>query len=42
MDWMAEGKLRPLVSKRYPLEQTAQALNDMAGRKVVGKVVITP
>ncbi|MBQ5943018.1 MULTISPECIES: NADPH:quinone oxidoreductase family protein [unclassified Massilia] len=42
MDWMAEGKLRPLVSKRYPLDQTAQALNDMAGRKVVGKVVITP
>ena len=42
MDWMAEGKLRPLVSKRYPLDQTAQALNDMAGRKVVGKVVIAP
>jgi len=42
MDWMAEGKLRPLVSQRYPLERTAQALNDMAGRKVVGKVVITP
>ncbi|MBQ5949926.1 NADPH:quinone oxidoreductase family protein [Massilia sp. ST3] len=42
MDWMAEGKLRPLVSKRYALEETAQALNDMAGRKVVGKVVIAP
>lgn len=42
MAWMAEGKLKPLVSKRYALEDTAQALNDMAARKVVGKVVIVP
>lgn len=40
--WMAEGKLKPLVSKRYPLAETAQALNDMAARKVTGKVVIVP
>jgi NADPH2:quinone reductase len=42
MGWMAEGKLRPLVSRRYALEETAQALNDMAARKVTGKVVIVP
>lgn len=42
MGWMAEGKVRPHVSARYPLEQTAQALNDMAARKVTGKVVIVP
>jgi NADPH2:quinone reductase len=42
LGWMAEGKLRPLVSKRYPLAETAQALNDMAARKVMGKVVIVP
>jgi NADPH2:quinone reductase len=42
LGWMAEGKLRPLVSKRYPLAETAQALNDMAARKVMGKVVINP
>ncbi len=42
LGWMAEGKLKPLVSKRYRLEETAQALNDMAARKVTGKVVITP
>jgi NADPH2:quinone reductase len=42
LGWMAEGKLRPLVSRRYTLDQTAQALNDMAARKVTGKVVIVP
>jgi NADPH2:quinone reductase len=42
LGWMAEGKLKPLVSARYRLEDTAQALNDMAARKVTGKVVITP
>jgi NADPH2:quinone reductase len=39
---MAEGKLRPLVSQRYSLAETARALEDMAARKVVGKVVIVP
>ncbi|QOL47881.1 NADPH:quinone oxidoreductase family protein [Massilia litorea] len=42
LGWMAEGKLKPLVSKRYALGETAQALNDMAERKVTGKVVIVP
>ncbi|MES2148718.1 MAG: NADPH:quinone oxidoreductase family protein [Pseudomonadota bacterium] len=42
MGWLAEGKIRPHISGRYRLEQTAQALNDMAARKVTGKVVINP
>jgi NADPH:quinone reductase-like Zn-dependent oxidoreductase len=42
LGWMVEGKLRPLVAKRYPLADTALALNDMADRKVTGKVVIVP
>ena len=42
LGWMAEGKLKPLVSARYKLEDTSQALNDMAARKVTGKVVINP
>ncbi|MFC5513725.1 NADPH:quinone oxidoreductase family protein [Massilia jejuensis] len=42
LGWMAQGKLKPLVSKRYALAETAQALNDMAARKVTGKVVIVP
>lgn len=38
--WFEEGKLKPLVSKEYPLAQGAQALRDMADRKVTGKVVL--
>jgi len=42
LDWMMAGKLKPLVSKRYALADTAQALQDMEARKVTGKVVIVP
>jgi NADPH2:quinone reductase len=42
MGWMKEGKIKPLISKTYPLEQVPQALNDMAARKVTGKIVIAP
>ena len=38
----AEGKLRPHVSKRYSLEEAAQALRDMDERKVKGKVLVVP
>lgn len=40
--WISEGKLKPYVSKRYTLDETAQALKDMASRKVTGKIVIEP
>lgn len=40
--WMADGTLKPLVSKRYALAETARALEDMAARAVVGKVVVVP
>lgn len=42
MGWLQEGKIKPHISGRYTLEQTAQALNDMAARKVTGKIVILP
>lgn len=38
--WFEEGRLSPLVTKEYPLAQGAQALRDMADRKVAGKVVL--
>ena len=40
--WIADGTLKPLVSRRYALEATPRALEDMAARKVVGKVIVTP
>ena len=42
MGWMAEGKIRPHISGRYALADAHRALNDMAARKVTGKVVIQP
>lgn len=42
MGWLAEGKIKPHISGRYALADTPQALNDMAARKVTGKVVILP
>jgi NADPH:quinone reductase len=39
--WLAAGRIRPHISRMYPLHETAQALIDMAARKVVGKVVIS-
>lgn len=42
MQWLAQGKIKPHISARYALADTPQALNDMAARKVTGKVVIQP
>ncbi|QEN16656.1 NADPH:quinone oxidoreductase family protein [Mycolicibacterium sp. ELW1] len=36
----AEGKLRPYLGARFPLEQAATALRYVADRKAIGKVVI--
>jgi len=40
--WIEEGRLKPHVTRRYPLERTAEALSDMASRRVSGKIVIEP
>jgi NADPH2:quinone reductase len=40
--WCAEGKLSAHVHARYPLAEAAQALKDIAARKVMGKVVLKP
>ena len=39
--WMAEGKLNPVIEKRYPLSQTAEALRYLGTGHVQGKLVIT-
>ncbi len=42
MQWHREGRIRPHISATYALADTPQALNDMASRKVTGKIVIHP
>ena len=40
-EWHAAGKLKPLPTKVYPLEQFAEAMHDIQDRKVRGRVVLT-
>ncbi len=42
MQWYQAGKIKPRVSGTFALEDAAAALNEIADRKVKGKVVITP
>jgi NADPH:quinone reductase len=42
LSWCAEGKLSAHVHAAYPLTDAARALGDIAGRKVMGKVVLKP
>jgi NADPH:quinone reductase len=37
----AEGKIKPYVSERFPLERAADAITHLASRKAMGKVVVT-
>jgi NADPH2:quinone reductase len=38
--WLQAGKIKPLISAKYPLERAPEALRDMMERKVKGKVVL--
>ena len=37
-----EGRLRPVVSRTYPLERAVDALNDLLSRRVMGRLVVLP
>jgi NADPH2:quinone reductase len=39
--WYAEGKLKPVISHRYPLERTGEAIAALGQRKAIGKLVVT-
>jgi NADPH2:quinone reductase len=38
--WYGEGRLKPLISARYPLERAIEALQSLTERRAIGKVVI--
>jgi NADPH2:quinone reductase len=39
--WYADGSLKPHISRTFPLDQAAVALNEIAERHVIGKIVLT-
>ncbi len=40
--WLAQGRLRPHVSRVYPLSEAPVALRALLERRAVGKLVLTP
>jgi NADPH2:quinone reductase len=40
--WLAQGRLKPHVSRRYPLAEAREALSALLERRAVGKLVIMP
>jgi len=40
--WYREGKLKPCISHRLPLEKTVEAITLLTARKAHGKVVVLP
>jgi NADPH2:quinone reductase len=41
LEWFAEGRLKPLVSATYPLDEAVTALRAIKARKATGKLVLT-
>jgi propanol-preferring alcohol dehydrogenase len=42
VDLAKKGIIKPLVSKRYVLDEANNALEDLKNRKVIGRAIITP
>jgi len=42
LGWINEGKIVPLISRSYSLDEVPQALRDLGERRVQGKVVVLP
>ena len=42
LQWYAEGKVRPYVSHRLPLERSVEAIRLLTDRKAHGKIVVVP
>ena len=40
VDLAGQGKLRPRISHRFPLERAADAMQAVIDRKVIGKAVV--
>lgn len=42
LEWFSAGKIKPQISERVPLAGAAAAMQRLASREVVGKVVVLP
>ena len=42
LEWIAAGKLRPVIDHVYPLEETAEAFRRLRNREILGKALVRP
>jgi NADPH2:quinone reductase len=42
VSWLREGKIKPLISERYSLEEAPRAIRALADRKATGKIIVEP
>ncbi len=42
LEWCRDGRIKPHIYKVYSLDQTVEALTDLAERKVMGKAIVRP
>jgi NADPH:quinone reductase len=42
LEWLAAGKVNPVISERVPLSEAADAMKRMFNRQVKGKIVVLP
>jgi NADPH2:quinone reductase len=42
LDWLQEGRIRPIVSARFSLEDGVKAVASVLERRAVGKVIVLP
>ncbi|CAN7766938.1 NADPH:quinone oxidoreductase family protein [Variovorax sp. LjRoot175] len=41
LGWLQQGRIRPAITARYPLERAAEALRVVADRRATGKIMLT-
>ncbi|HET7410135.1 MAG TPA: NADPH:quinone oxidoreductase family protein [Paracoccaceae bacterium] len=42
MDWIRQGRLKPVISATYPLAEGGAAIRHISERKAIGKLVVEP
>jgi NADPH:quinone reductase-like Zn-dependent oxidoreductase len=42
LEWAAEGKLKPVISRVFPLAETAAAFAELRDRTILGKAIVKP
>ena len=42
LQWIRDGRLKPVISGSYPLSEGGKAIQHIADRKAIGKLVVEP